>query len=119
MIVSLYIYSPKYQNTANPFTADNDIITVDSDIQTADQTILSGTEGFFDVAQRIELFEDEKISINLSIQDIADVSKAKTDFTQSFTIPASTHNNSIFKNWYESAIDNGFDQRIKYNGLLK
>jgi hypothetical protein len=119
MIVSLYIYSPKYQNTANPFTADNDIITVDSDIQTADQTILSGTEGFFDVAQRIELFEDEKISINLSIQDIADVSKAKTDFTQSFTIPASTHNNSIFKNWYESAIDNGFDQRIKYNGFIE
>ena len=67
------------------------------------------------VAKRIELFEDEKISITSSVQDIADVSKAKTDFTQSFTIPASETNNDIFKHWYESSIDGGFDHRIKYD----
>jgi hypothetical protein len=56
------------------------------------------------IAKRIELFADEKISVTSSVQDIADVSKAKTDFTQSFTIPASTTNNEIFKHWYESSI---------------
>jgi hypothetical protein len=71
------------------------------------------------VAKRIELFDDEKISITSSVQDIADVSKAKTDFTQSFTIPASLTNNAIFKHWYESSIDGGFDQRIKYNGFIE
>jgi hypothetical protein len=71
------------------------------------------------IAKRIELFEDEKISITSSVQDIADVSKAKTDFTQSFTIPASTTNNEIFKHWYESSIDGGFDQRIKYDGFIE
>jgi hypothetical protein len=71
------------------------------------------------IAKRIELFEDEKISITSSVQDIADVSKAKTDFTQSFTIPASTTNNEIFKHWYESSIDGGFDQRIKYDGYIE
>lgn len=71
------------------------------------------------VAKRIELFEDEKISITSSVQDIADVSKAKTDFTQSFTIPASDTNNDIFKHWYESSIDGGFDHRIKYDGYIE
>ena len=71
------------------------------------------------IAKRIELFEDEKISVTSSVQDIADVSKAKTDFTQSFTIPASTTNNEIFKHWYESSIDGGFDHRVKYNGFIE
>ena len=71
------------------------------------------------IAKRIELFEDEKISITSSVQDIADVSKAKTDFTQSFTIPASVTNNEIFKHWYESSIDGGFDHRIKYDGFIE
>ena len=72
-----------------------------------------------EIAKRIELFEDEKISVTSSVQDIADVSKAKTDFTQSFTIPASTTNNEIFKHWYESSLDGGFDHRVKYNGYIE
>jgi hypothetical protein len=72
-----------------------------------------------EIAKRIELFDDEKISVTSSVQDIADVSKAKTDFTQSFTIPASTTNNEIFKHWYESSIDGGFDHRVKYNGYIE
>lgn len=71
------------------------------------------------IAKRIELFDDEKISVTSSVQDIADVSKAKTDYTQSFTIPASTTNNEIFKHWYESSLDGGFDHRIKYNGYIE
>ncbi len=71
------------------------------------------------IAKRIELFDDEKISVTSSVQDIADVSKAKTDFTQSFTIPASSTNNEIFKHWYESSIDGGFDHRVKYNGYIE
>lgn len=71
------------------------------------------------ISKRIELFDDEKISVTSSVQDIADVSKAKTDFTQSFTIPASTTNNEIFKHWYESSLDGGFDHRVKYNGYIE
>ena len=71
------------------------------------------------IAKRIELFEDEKISVTSSVQDIADVSKAKTDFTQSFTIPASNTNNEIFKHWYESSLDGGFDHRVKYDGFIE
>ena len=45
---------------------------------------------------RLDLFNDEEISINLSVQNIQDISKTFTDFTQSFTVPATPTNNEIF-----------------------
>jgi hypothetical protein len=54
---------------------------------------------------KLELFNDEKIELNSSIQNIQDISKVFTDFTQSFTIPASTINNSILHHFYQSDVD--------------
>ena len=71
------------------------------------------------VSKRIELFDDEKISITSSIQNINDISKVFTDYSQSFTVPASDTNNRIFKHWYENALDNTFDQRQRYKGYIE
>ena len=71
------------------------------------------------IAKRIELFDDEKISVTSSIQNINDISKVFTDYSQSFTIPASNTNNAIFKYWYDNSMDNGFDQRIRYKGYIE
>ena len=71
------------------------------------------------IAKRIELFEDEKISVTSSIQNINDISKVFTDYSQSFTIPASNTNNEIFKYWYDNSMDNGFDQRVRYDGYIE
>ena len=46
--------------------------------------------------QQVDLFEDETISVTSKIQDIRDISKVFTDFSQSFTLPASKKNNKIF-----------------------
>ena len=70
-------------------------------------------------ARRIELFSDEKISVSSSVQNIADISKVFTDFSQSFTVPASPHNNAIFKHWYENDVDNGFDARLRKDGFIE
>lgn len=69
--------------------------------------------------KQIELFQDETISLTSTIQDINDIGKVFTDFSQSFTIPASKHNNSIFKHWYENSIDNGFDSRLRANAYIE
>jgi hypothetical protein len=71
------------------------------------------------IAKRIELFDDEKISVTSSIQNINDISKVFTDYSQSFTIPASTTNNETFKYWYENSLENGYDQRITYQGYIE
>ena len=70
-------------------------------------------------ARRIELFNDEKISVSSSVQNITDISKVFTDFSQSFTVPASPHNNAIFKHWYENDVDNGYDARLRRSGFIE
>lgn len=118
MTVELYIYVDSYVYNDISLTADTTLHTADTTAITADVTsILTRSTSL--VAKRIELFDDEKISITSSVQDIADVSKAKTDFTQTFTVPASATNNEIFKHWYESSIDGSFDHRIKYDGFIE
>lgn len=54
---------------------------------------------------KLELFNDEKIDISLSVQNVQDISKVYTDFTQSFTVPASPINNAIFEHFYQSDVD--------------
>ena len=64
--------------------------------------------------KRVDLFDDEKISIVSSVQNIDDISRVFNDFSQSFTVPASTNNNSIFKHYYDANVNNGFDGRIRH-----
>ena len=69
--------------------------------------------------ERIELFKDETVSFNSTVQNIKDISKIFTDFTQTFTVPASSINNKIFKHWYNVDITGGFDARIKTSAILE
>jgi hypothetical protein len=69
--------------------------------------------------QRVELFSDETISVTSSVQNVNDISKVFTDFSQSFTIPATPYNNRIFKHWYENSLDNGFDARTRKNAYIE
>lgn len=82
-------------------------------------TIINGdqVEGDF---QQVDLFEDETISVTSKIQDIRDISKVFTDFSQSFTLPASKKNNKIFKHFYNYFISEGaFDARKKVEAVLE
>jgi hypothetical protein len=69
--------------------------------------------------QRLDLFDDEKISVTSQIGNANDIGKLYTDFSQSFTIPASKNNNEILSHWYESSVDNGFDHRMRYDGYIE
>ena len=53
---------------------------------------------------RLDIFDDEEISINLSVQNVQDISKVFTEFTQGFTIPASPRNNEILQHYYNANI---------------
>jgi hypothetical protein len=72
------------------------------------------------VFQAVDLFEDETISVTSKIQDIRDISKVFTDFSQSFTVPASKKNNKIFRHFYNYFISEGeFDARKKVDARLE
>ena len=71
------------------------------------------------VSKRIDTFDDEKIQVTSTLQNVNDIAKIFTDYSQSFSVPASRNNNEIFGHWYENANDNGFDQRTRYNGYIE
>lgn len=69
--------------------------------------------------QQVELFGDESISLNQSIKNANDISKVFTEFSQSFTVPASRTNNKIFKHYYNFDIVGGFDARKKASANIE
>ena len=62
-------------------------------------------------APLLDMFEDATLSIKEVVKDLKDPAKLFTDFSRSFTVPASRKNNRIFKHYYNLDIDNGFDAR--------
>lgn len=68
--------------------------------------------------ERIDIFDDETITINSSVQNVKDISKIFSDFSQSFSVPASANNNNIFKRYYNADVDGGFDARIRKDAVI-
>jgi hypothetical protein len=68
--------------------------------------------------QRVDLFNDEIISLTQTIKNTKDVSKVFTDFSKSFTIPASKTNNKIFQHFNNFFVI-GFDSRIKVSAKIE
>ncbi len=53
----------------------------------------------------LDLFEDQSIQVKSSQQDINDIAMVFTDFSQTFTIPATKTNNAVFKHYYNNDLD--------------
>lgn len=69
--------------------------------------------------QRLDIFQDEEITINLSVQNVQDISKVFTDFTQGFTVPASPTNNAIFGHYYRTDVSGTFDGRFRQSASIE
>jgi len=72
-----------------------------------------------DVYRRVDMFDDETITLTSKIQDVRDIGKVFTDFSETFTVPASRENNKIFQHWYKHEIDNGFDARTRKDAIME
>jgi hypothetical protein len=124
--VGIYIYTDSIADLSSVFV-DNFISRVQADSGTfeagncllTELQNLGGSLGETIQAKRIELFADEKISVTSSIQNINDISKTYTDFSQTFTVPATKNNNKIFKHWYENSLDTQFSTLIKADAYIE
>lgn len=68
---------------------------------------------------RIDLFDDETVSVTQTIRNAKDISKVFTTFSKQFTVPASKNNNKIFKHYYNFTIDNGYDARLRKESRIE
>jgi hypothetical protein len=69
--------------------------------------------------QRAEMFDDVSVTITDTIKDVRDVNKVFTEYSQTFSLPASKTNNKIFKHYYNNDIVGGFDARIRVPAKLE
>ncbi len=70
-------------------------------------------------SERVDLFKDETVSLTQTIKNVKDLKKVFTEFTQTFSVPASRVNNKIFKHYYNFDISGGFDARKKSAARLE
>ena len=69
--------------------------------------------------ERVDMFQDESITISDSIANVKDISKIYTTYSRQFTLPASKTNNRIFKHYYNyKIVENDFDARFRVNAYL-
>ncbi len=69
--------------------------------------------------RELDLFNDETIEVNSTIQNIQDISKTYTDFSQSFTIPTSARNNAIWEYFYENAVNSSINYQERLDGYIE
>ena len=69
-------------------------------------------------SERLDTFKDEDVNITLSIQNVKDISRLFTDFTQNFQVPASRQNNDVFKHYYNADISGGFDASLRQDATI-
>ena len=69
-------------------------------------------------SERLDTFKDEDVNITLSIQNIKDISRLFTDFTQNFQVPASRQNNDVFKHYYNADISGGFNAALRQDATI-
>lgn len=67
----------------------------------------------------LDLFDDEQIVVNSSVQNISDIGKVFTDFSQTFTIPCSPNNNFIFEHYYNNDVDNQIDHNRRRTARIE
>lgn len=71
----------------------------------------------------MDLYQDESVVLNRQVKDLRSIESVMSDYTQSFTIPATPRNNKVFSHWYNVDVVNGFnahkkvDARIEVDGL--
>ena len=67
---------------------------------------------------RVDLMEEDLITLTQVIQDVKSIDKVFTDYSRTFNLPASKTNNKIFKYWYNPDVE-GFDNQIMANARIE
>lgn len=124
--VHLYVSTKSYQNittsVVNTFFTN---VTAAGGTCESGQCLLNfledlgGLYGDLSSAEKLELFDDEQINVTSTVQNVQDISKTFTDFSQSFTIPANDHNNGIFQHFYQSDVNALIDYNLRLDSFIE
>ena len=69
--------------------------------------------------RKLDLYEDENINLTSKLSDVEKLSNVFTDFSDSFTLPASSINNEVFRHYYNYDIDNAFNANLRIPAYIE
>ena len=69
--------------------------------------------------QRLDLFKDEIVSVTSKQQDVQDISKVYTDYSQSFSVPSTPKNDAIFQHFYQNDVNSTIDHNIRRDAYIE
>lgn len=69
--------------------------------------------------KRLDFFEDESIEYTNKLIDAENIVALFNDLSNTFSVPATSRNNKIFKNWFEIGIQNGFDPNKRVDSYIE
>ena len=110
------IYFPSLNLTSTITVVNQNNISINDSILTANDLTKYEIEAQWG---KLDLFNDESVSITDSIKNLKDPSKIFTAFSQQFNVPASKNNSKIFKHYENANVVNSFDARFKADALIK
>ena len=124
--VHLYVSTKRFQD-ATTSVVNNFVTGVTANGGTCESidcmfdylTSLGGISGLLTSSEKLELFDDEQIQVTSTVQNVQDISKTFTDFSQSFTIPANDHNNQILQHFYQSDVNSLIDYNIRLDSFIE
>jgi hypothetical protein len=121
--VQIYVTTTRNQDNVNAVVGEfYNRVTDDGGVFEAEQClrdVLEGSTEIIENTERLELFNDEQINVTSTVQNIQDISKNFTDFSQSFTIPASDHNNRILQHFYQSDVNATIDYNLRLDAFIE
>ena len=68
---------------------------------------------------RADAFNDESITLNLSVQNISDIGKVFGEFSQTFSLPATKINNGIFSHYYNVDVVGGSNANTRVDSFIE
>jgi hypothetical protein len=124
--INIYVSTSRFQNATTQVVNNfaTDVITLGGTVEASTCMFnylesLGGISAIIKNSEKLELFNDEQIQVSSTIQNVADISKTYTDFSQSFTIPASTHNNKILQHFYQSDVNSLIDYNLRLDSFIE
>jgi len=124
--INIYVTTSRFQNATTGVVNNfvNGVTTLGGTVEASSCLFnyleeLGGLSGIIKNSEKLELFNDEQIQISSTIQNVSDISKTYTDFSQSFTIPASTHNNKIIQHFYQSDVNSLIDYNLRLDSFIE
>lgn len=124
--INIYVTTSRFQNATTSVVNNfvNGITNLGGTVEATSCLFnyfeqLGGISGIIKNSEKLELFNDEQIQVSSTIQNVSDISKTYTDFSQSFTIPASTHNNEILQHFYQSDVNSLIDYNLRLDAFIE